>query len=413
MYDLIRGRAEGLRERMAGFASGLIRIPSVSLDEGKAAEAVEKEMLALGYDKVFRDGNGNVAGIIFGREAKPVLLLCSHLDTVSPEGKAWTKGAYSGAAEGGRIYGAGASDCKGGTAAQIYAGALLKKSLLPFRGTLVVAATVAEENGRSVGLRGLLSGTLPGMGCMPDYVVLGEPTDLGLYLGHDGWVEMNIHIEGPSPFLIGDAAARMAASLRRIYGARLSGAESPAQPSEEMNVGSPEFLERGGLRSADIRISKRLRGGETAESATGWLRQEACMLAKPADSGCVSVEVVEETQKLYTGRRTVVRSITNAWSTDPFSPLVLRARQALAAMDCEVRMGRWRLGRLGMGTAGSVITEVYNIPVVGYGPGSEDQAHSADEYVEAGKIFAAALGTASIAHSLVGIPVCGWTSDEI
>jgi acetylornithine deacetylase/succinyl-diaminopimelate desuccinylase-like protein len=66
-----------------------------------------------------------------------------------------------------------------------------------------------------------------------------------------------------------------------------------------------------------------------------------------------------------------------------------------------------------MGTAGSVLTNEFKIPTIGYGPGCEDQAHARDESVEVEKIRMAAYGTASIAHGLVGIPVCGWTSDEI
>jgi len=50
------------------------------------------------------------------------------MDTV-PVGSedAWEDNPFSGKVEAGKLFGRGASDCKGGLAAQIYAGALLKR----------------------------------------------------------------------------------------------------------------------------------------------------------------------------------------------------------------------------------------------------------------------------------------------
>ena len=90
-----------------------------------------------------------------------------------------------------------------------------------------------------------------------------------------------------------------------------------------------------------------------------------------------------------------------------------RSRHALAAAGCRVNPGKWTLGRLGMGTAGGHLVTDYGVPTICYGPGLEEAAHTANEYVETGMIAEAVYGTASIVHSLVGIPVFGWTSDEI
>ena len=123
--------------------------------------------------------------------------------------------------------------------------------------------------------------------------------------------------------------------------------------------------------------------------------------------------VRRENQRLYTGKVDVVRHVARAWSTDPFNPMIDRARQALEAAGCPVKPGKWQLGRLGMGTAGGVLVNEYKIPTVGYGPGLESQAHAEGEYVEIEKVISATYGSAVIAHALAGIPVCGWTSDEI
>ena len=140
---------------------------------------------------------------------------------------------------------------------------------------------------------------------------------------------------------------------------------------------------------------------------------EARQSARNAGAVEVAVQVRQEAHRLYTGRTAVARRVVSAWNTDPFDPLMTPARQALAAAGCASQPGKWQLGRLGMGTAGSVLVNDFKIPTIGYGPGCEAQAHARGEYVELEKMFTAIYGTAAIAHSLIGIPVCGWTADEI
>jgi acetylornithine deacetylase/succinyl-diaminopimelate desuccinylase-like protein len=137
------------------------------------------------------------------------------------------------------------------------------------------------------------------------------------------------------------------------------------------------------------------------------------MAAQATGTVAVAVAVRQENQRLYTGQTTLVRRVVHAWMTDPFHVLMERARQALSAADCLARPGKWALDRIGMGTAGSVLTRDFQVPTIGYGPGTELMAHALNESVDIGKISEAAYGTAAIVHSLIGIPVFGWTTDEI
>jgi len=66
-----------------------------------------------------------------------------------------------------------------------------------------------------------------------------------------------------------------------------------------------------------------------------------------------------------------------------------------------------------MATAGGVLIKDYQTPAIGYGPGNEKVIHGPDEYVEVDKIVEAVYGTAAIVHSLIGVPVFGWTTDNI
>ncbi len=62
-------------ENALAFAQDLIRIPSLSGEEGEVVARIRKEMDALGYDEVTTDEVGNVIGVVSGMgEAPPVLL---------------------------------------------------------------------------------------------------------------------------------------------------------------------------------------------------------------------------------------------------------------------------------------------------------------------------------------------------
>lgn len=406
MYAILKSRIDGMKDEIRDFLGKLIETPSVSTKEEQIADIVFREMNKLGFDKVYRDEAGNVIGVINGIEGAPTVVLNSHLDTVEAN-ETWDRNPFKAQFAGDRIYGIGASDCKGGLAAQIYAGELLRRCLLPLKGNLVVAATVAEENGCSVGVKELLKETLPSLGLTPDYAILGEPTNLGIYYGHDGRVEFDIKLEGSDPFQVDDGA-------QNIYRELAEDARSQNRANAQgLSFFEPEFSASDGRSRARIHVEKKLYPGEKPEAVTEHFKHEAGLLLKTEKALALETLVAEEEQKLFCGRKTIVKHVVNAWQTDPFSPLIERARQSLAAAGCDIKTGKWEFARPGMGTAGGVFLSEFNIPVIGYGPGEEEEAHRANESVDFNKVMKCVYGSASIVHGLIGIPVFGWTSDEI
>ena len=404
MYQMLKEKCDGLYERLVDLTGQLIRIPSPSLGEKQLAGRVRQAMIDIGYDPVITDEFGNVVGVIGGRAGAPAVLLNSHMDTLLSSD---TNSEQIGRIEAGRLFGPGAADCKGGLAAQIMAGALLKRSLLPLRGSLVVAATTTEENGLSVGVRGLLERTLPSMAIKPDYAILGEPTNLGLYYGHDGWMEMDVRVEGNNPFHVDDTARAIASRF---------GGTTDAEPGDNTGQTTSSYeppKTENGLSRSLVRIDRRLALAEDVDQVARQVRREVAEVAGSVGTVAVATTVRREHQKLYTGRTTMVRHVAHAWATDPFCPLMDRARQVLAAAGCPVRPGKWQLGRMGMGTAGGVLVNEFHVPTIGYGPGDETQAHCPGESVELSHLSKAVYGTAALVHGLVGIPVYGWTSEEI
>lgn len=86
----------------------LIEIPSVSSNEEEAADFLAVEMRSIFGDTVTRNGNSTIIEL-GDKAAENCLLLCSHIDTVSPS-DGWTRDPYKATVEGKKIYGLGAND---------------------------------------------------------------------------------------------------------------------------------------------------------------------------------------------------------------------------------------------------------------------------------------------------------------
>src|SRR3989338_6706252 len=103
----------------------------------------------------------NVVGIFKGSEGERGLLLSPHLDTV-PAGGGWRLDPFKGIIKNGRIYGRGATDCKGNLAAGLEAlTSVIEDGFRPHR-HIIFAATADEECGSALGIipligRGILN----------------------------------------------------------------------------------------------------------------------------------------------------------------------------------------------------------------------------------------------------------------
>ena len=176
--DTLWSTAEEMREPMVAFARRLIQTPSLPGEEGEVAHLVAREMEALGYDEVRVDEAGNVIGRIrptaplgaggqglgnwtrtqtptpdpqplTPREAKRrSIMFNTHMDHVDVgDLLRWPHPPYAATVLDGEIWGRGASDLKGPLAAQVYAGALLKKTSLSLANDVYVVGVVQEEIG--------------------------------------------------------------------------------------------------------------------------------------------------------------------------------------------------------------------------------------------------------------------------
>jgi len=128
----------------------LVRLESVNPpgNERAAAEYVAEERGKSGVQADLighGDCRASVLARLRGRGKAPALLYNGHLDTVPVGAEEWIHGPFSGEVAGGKVWGRGASDMKGGLAAMMAAMMALAESGVPLQGDLFLAATAGEE----------------------------------------------------------------------------------------------------------------------------------------------------------------------------------------------------------------------------------------------------------------------------
>jgi acetylornithine deacetylase/succinyl-diaminopimelate desuccinylase-like protein len=151
-----------IESEITRFLSDLIRVNTTN-PPGKetAAAAFVAEFLSReGFKSEIIEsapGRGSVVSRLKGSGEKPNLLLLSHLDVVAANPVEWTVDPFAGTVKDGYVYGRGAYDMKGMTAVEVFTLLLLKRSNVPLKGDIVLAATADEEKGGEEGAGYLLS----------------------------------------------------------------------------------------------------------------------------------------------------------------------------------------------------------------------------------------------------------------
>ena len=137
----------GRREEIVGLCQDMVRIPSLSGDEGRLAEFILGAMRDLGYDEARMDAAGNVIGIVKGGEG-PKTMFNGHMDVVDAgNSDDWEHPPFAAEVHDGHIWGRGSADMKGGLAAMMFAAGCFKMWDRQPKGDVIVTAAGMEEVG--------------------------------------------------------------------------------------------------------------------------------------------------------------------------------------------------------------------------------------------------------------------------
>jgi acetylornithine deacetylase len=182
--------------------------------ESEIAAAIAAKLQAGGMDVQLQQvvpGRSNVIGLLEGGQRGRSLMFCGHMDTVGVVGM---EAPFDPVEKGGRIYGRGSQDMKGGLASMMAAALSLSRNGGLPAGRLTIAAVIDEEYA-SIGAEALVTAW------KADAAVVGEPTDMKIAVGHKGfeWVEITaegVAAHGSRPAEGRDAILRMGRVLSRL-----------------------------------------------------------------------------------------------------------------------------------------------------------------------------------------------------
>ena len=369
----ILDKAEEYKDYTSKNLSELIKIKSLSGEEEGVVKAVKRMMEEAGFDEVRIDGLGNVIGRI--GNGKKIIAIDGHVDTVdlgNPED--WEFDPLGGEIKNGFVHGRGSADQSGGPAAFITAGRILKEIGLENDVTIYFTATVMEEDCDGLCWKYIVEEDK----IKPECVIVTEPTNLGIYRGHRGRMEIEVSFHGLSAH--GSAPER---GKNAIYMASQAALEV-----EKLNerLADDAFLGKGTITISEfvssspslcavsdfakLHLDRRLTWGEDKDVALHQVRE----IVEGVDA---KVELLNYSKTSYTGLTYGMEKYYPTWKIDENHKVIQTGVNVFSDLfGSKPKVDKWTFS-----TNAVAINGLHKIPVIGFGPGQEEMAHAPNEKV--------------------------------
>lgn len=367
-------------EQVISLCQKLIQQKSYSGEESGVVGVLSENMKQMGFDEVTVDKYGNIIGCIKGNRPGKKVLFDGHIDTVPVTEEAeWLYPPFAAEIHDGKIYGRGTSDMKGAVAAMTCAASNYAKDTgKDFAGEIYVAGVVHEECFEGVAAREISKNV------RPDYVVIGEASQLNLKIGQRGRAEIVIETFGKPCH-----SANPEKGINAVYKmAKVIGAIRTLVPTHHPVLGDG-ILELTDIKSAPYpgasvvpescraTYDRRLLVGETKESVlepiNGLL--EKLMAEDPELKVKASYAVGRE--RCHTGNEIEGERFFPGWLYDKDDDFVQAVYTKLTDKGFTPEITQYNFCTNGSHYAGEA-----KIKTFGLGPSRENLAHTLNEYVE-------------------------------
>jgi len=353
----------------------LIEFDTVSSKSNLGLMAYVADLLrGAGIDStMIPDATGEKANLyaLVGPTDVPGVVLSGHVDVVPVEGQAWTRPPFELTQEGSRLYGRGTTDMKSFDACAI--ALMLKAAGRRLKVPLILALSHDEEVGcRGVGSMIDAMKTWP---VQPRLCIVGEPTGLKAAVGHKGKVALRVTCTGRSAHSSTAPLALNAIHLAMDFGQAVRrlqaqiAAEGPFDADYDVSYTTLHLGKiSGGVQvnivanGCTVDMEIRSLAGHDPALLIAKLKVAAEQIVAPLRQGFPEAAIVIERLWDYPGL-----------GTAPGADVVGFVKGLTG--------GNGYL-KVAYGTEGGMFAERLGLPTIVCGPGSMDQGHMPDEYIE-------------------------------
>lgn len=367
-------------EQVISLCQKLVQQKSYSGEESGVVSVLSENMKQMGFDEVTVDKYGNIIGCIKGKRPGRKILFDGHIDTVPvTEETKWIHPPFAAEIHDGKIYGRGTSDMKGAVAAMTCAASSFAKDTeKDFAGEIYVAGVVHEECFEGVAAREISKNV------RPDYVVIGEASELNLKIGQRGRAEIVVETFGKPCH-----SANPEKGINAVYKmAKVIEAIRTLTPTHHPVLGDG-ILELTDIKSAPYpgasvvpeycraTYDRRLLVGETKESVLAPINEllEKLMAEDPQLKVKASYALGKE--KCHTGNEIEGERFFPGWLYDKEDEFVQDVYKKLQEKGFTPEITQYNFCTNGSHYAGEA-----GIKTFGLGPSKENLAHTLNEYVE-------------------------------
>lgn len=325
-------------------------------------------------------GRDNVIARYDSPGAKLTLLLDAHQDTVPVDGM--TIPAFEPQIAQGRITGRGASDVKGGLAAMLFAFRRLVQEQ-PAGAANVILSCTCDEEATTLGVSDLVKcwrespGRSQWISAPPDGAVIAEPTLLNVVVAHRGATRFRIRTQGRACH-----SSDPTQGINAIY--RMAKVLNCLEDYAEL---LPQTVPPHPLCGGATLSVGRITGGASVNIVPDDCAIEIDRRVIPGEDHAA---VIEDLKAYLTSRLDFELEFEPPWLNGPALNNDKNAWLSDPLLECiEQVAGPHQAIGVPFGTHASR-TSAAGVPSVVFGPGSIDQAHTKDEFIEIDQLEKAA-----------------------